>query len=90
MQSNRIDYLLEQYFQKNISADEQAELNHYLSEFKTDGQLEEWMKTKWEQYQAEQSLSADLADQYFMENELATLESPEAIKPEISQPATSP
>lgn len=90
MQSNRIDYLLEQYFQKNISADEQAELNHYLSEFKTDGQLEEWMKTKWEQYQADQSLSADLADQYFREIELATLESPEAIQPEISQPASSP
>ncbi|WP_290709575.1 FecR family protein [Flavihumibacter sp. CACIAM 22H1] len=65
MPTHRLNYLLEQFFQKTISVQETEELNELLSQLDKDTPLEEWMREKWASYVAEASLSDQEADGYF-------------------------
>ncbi|MCU0384579.1 MAG: FecR family protein [Flavihumibacter sp.] len=65
MQTQRLYYLLEQFFQKSITEIETEELNEMISQIDTDSSIEEWMKQKWEGYLAEKKLSEEEREAYF-------------------------
>ncbi|WP_290796292.1 FecR family protein [Flavihumibacter sp. UBA7668] len=65
MQTQRLNYLLEQFFQKSITELETAELNELLSQLEKDTPLEDWMKEKWADYTAEKNLSEGEGEMYF-------------------------
>jgi ferric-dicitrate binding protein FerR (iron transport regulator) len=69
MQTQRLNYLLEQFFNKSITEQETAELNELLSRLEKDTPLEDWMKEKWADYTAEKKLSVEEGEIYFKQIE---------------------
>ncbi|MBX2924243.1 MAG: FecR domain-containing protein [Chitinophagaceae bacterium] len=65
MHKERFLYLLDQYFHKTITSEEQEELNEMITEPEVNIPLEDWMNEKWLSYFPEEKLPAQDADRYF-------------------------
>lgn len=89
MQTQRLNYLLEQFFQKSITEPETAELNELLSQLEKDTPLEDWMKEKWADYTAEKKMSEGEGERYFKQIEEAMEERGEKEEGEGGEEATS-
>lgn len=65
MHKERLLHLLERYFQKTISVEEQDELNEMMTDLEVTLPLEDWMKEKWHAYRAGETIPLEDADRYF-------------------------
>lgn len=65
MHKERLLHLLERYFQKTISVEEQDELNEMMTDLEVTLPLEEWMREKWHAYRPGETMPPEDADRYF-------------------------
>lgn len=65
MQTQRLNYLLEQFFNRSITEPETAELNELLSQLDKDTPVEDWMKKKWADYSVEKKMPEEAVETYF-------------------------
>lgn len=65
MYKERLSYLLDQYFHKTITPEEQDELYEMMTVLEVNVPLENWMREKWLSYMPHETLPAEDADRYF-------------------------
>lgn len=65
MHTERLLYLLDQYFKKTITVEEQGELNEMMTESEVKIPLENWMEEKWHSYRPTETLPSEDSDRYF-------------------------
>ncbi|MBX3242673.1 MAG: FecR domain-containing protein [Chitinophagaceae bacterium] len=65
MHKERLLYLLDQYFHKTITPEEQDELCEMMTVLEVNVPLEDWMREKWLSYMPHEELPPEDADRYF-------------------------